>query len=245
MKYAQVMSELEKQGTAQNRKIYARHGAREPMFGVSFANLGKLVKKIKIDHDLAVALWESGNTDARVLATMIVDPARMGSRELDRWARESDYYMLTDYVAQVTGFTRVARKKADTWRARKAEYVARCGWVLSGRLANSDPDLPDSYFEALIKEAEAGIHDAPNRTKEAMNQALILIGGRNKSLRKKVAAAAKRIGTVEVDHGDTSCKTPAIVPYVDKMWAHAEKKGFASPAEQERARNRKGAGCAR
>jgi hypothetical protein len=65
---------------------------------------------------------------------------------------------------------------------------------------------------------------------------LITIGGRNSTLRRAALAAAKRIGKVEVDHGDTDCKTPAAGPYIEKMWAHATAKKFASPAAQERAR---------
>ena len=41
-----------------------------------------------------------------------------------------------------------------------------------------------------------------------MNGALISIGIRNAKLEKLAIAAAKRIGKVEVDHLETSCKTP-------------------------------------
>jgi len=66
-------------GTAQNRKVYARHGVGEDMYGVSYSNLGKLRKSIKRHHALAEQLWATGNHDARVLATMIADPAEMKS----------------------------------------------------------------------------------------------------------------------------------------------------------------------
>ena len=36
-----------------------------------FANLGKLKKRIKIDHNLALELWNSGNVDSMTLATMV------------------------------------------------------------------------------------------------------------------------------------------------------------------------------
>jgi len=35
MSLAEAMCELEKAGSAQTRKSYARHGAKEPMFGVT------------------------------------------------------------------------------------------------------------------------------------------------------------------------------------------------------------------
>src|SRR5437870_3612767 len=86
MTLAEAMRELEKAGSEQTRKTYARHGARGPMFGVSFATLKTLVKRIGVDHDLALALWDTGNFDARNLALKIADPARISSADLDRWA---------------------------------------------------------------------------------------------------------------------------------------------------------------
>ncbi|HBY07660.1 MAG TPA: DNA alkylation repair protein, partial [Chloroflexi bacterium] len=71
MNFDETMQALETMGTAQNRKIYARHGVGENMFGVSVANLKTLKKQIKKDHTLALQLWSSGNHDARYLATMI------------------------------------------------------------------------------------------------------------------------------------------------------------------------------
>ena len=87
MSVADVMRELKKAGSAQTRKTYARHGALEPMFGVSFATLKTLMKRIDVDHELALALWDTRNFDARNLAVKIVDPARMTSADLDRWGR--------------------------------------------------------------------------------------------------------------------------------------------------------------
>ncbi len=58
MNETEVLQELKALGTEQNRKVYRRHGVGENLHGVSFANLGKLKKKIKIDHELAERLWE-------------------------------------------------------------------------------------------------------------------------------------------------------------------------------------------
>src|SRR5688572_342769 len=68
MSLAETMRALEQAGSAQTRKTYARHGAAEPMFGVSFATLKTLVKRIGVDHELALELWHTGNHDGCVLA---------------------------------------------------------------------------------------------------------------------------------------------------------------------------------
>src|SRR3990172_1099061 len=96
MNAAEVLAELNKMGTEQNRKVYARHGVGPNMYGVSYANLGALKKKIKVDHGLALDLWASGNHDARVLATMIADPKQADDELLDGWVRDLDNYVLTD-----------------------------------------------------------------------------------------------------------------------------------------------------
>lgn len=236
MSLAEVMSALEKAGSAQTRKTYARHGAPEPMFGVSFATLKTLLKRIGLDHELAMALWDTGNFDARNLAYKIADPARMSPADLDRWAAAPGARMCTGYVASLAVEGPHGRARAEAWLAAPAAELRGVGWSLVGALAMRDEHLPDAWLAARLAEIEKGIHAAPNAEREAMNAAVISIGCRSAALRKAAAAAAKRIGKVEIDHGDTSCKTPDAGAYLEKTWAHATSKGFDSPAAQERAR---------
>lgn len=83
MNLEQVMHELEQMGSVQTRKTYKRHGFKEPMYGVKIADLKKLVKKIKKDHELALKLYQTGNYDAKYLAHYIIDPKKMTKRILD------------------------------------------------------------------------------------------------------------------------------------------------------------------
>jgi 3-methyladenine DNA glycosylase AlkD len=216
---AEAMAELERLGTEQNRKIYRRHGAGENQFGVSFGSLRALAKRINVDHELAEALWTSGNADARALATMVVDPARLSATDLHRWLEGLDYYVLVDLLAGVAARTEHAGAMAEKWTASSDDHTGQAGWDLVGLLAASDDGLPDAYFEEKLGLIEATIQVAPNRTRHAMNGALIGIGGRNPRLRPQAIAAGKRIGKVEVDHGETGCQTPAAVPYIEKIWA--------------------------
>ncbi len=232
----EVMRELEAAGSAQTRKTYLRHGAKEPMFGVSFATLKVLVKRIGVDHDLARALWDTGNYDARILALKIADPARVEPKELERWAREIHSRSCGAYVAMLAAESPHGAALAREWLASDNDALRAAGWSLSSCLANLDETTPDSYFLDRLAHIERSIHSAPNSERAVMNMAVITIGGRNATLRKAALAAAKRIGMVEVDHGDTACKTPDAVTYIEKMWAHASAKKFESPAAQERAR---------
>lgn len=233
----ETMRALEQAGSAQTRRTYARHGVTGAMFGVSFATLKGLTKRIGVDHELALALWSSGNYDARNLAVKVVDPARMTSADLDRWATEGgDAPMCCSYVGMVAGEGRFAAKKLAQWLAARSVGKRLAAWALVSHLSLRDETRGDEFFAGHLATIEDTLHAAPNRERYAMNSALIAIGCRNAALKKLALAAAKRIGVVEVDHGDTSCTTPDAAASIAKAWAHATAKQFASPAAQERAR---------
>jgi 3-methyladenine DNA glycosylase AlkD len=214
MKHADVMKTLTKLGTAQNRKVYRRHGVRKKMFGVSYANQNVLRKKIGQDHDLACSLWATGNHDAMVLATMIADPERADSRLLEKWVKDLDSYVISDAVAGFVAKTRFAQKKMEQWGRSKGEWIGRTGWLLLAHLAMRETELPDSYYEKQLKTIQKEIHARKNRVRDAMNSALIATGIRNAGLQKSALAAAAKIGRVDVDHGQTGCKTPDAAAYI-------------------------------
>lgn len=237
MTLAEAMRELEKAGSEQTRKTYLRHGASESLFGVSFARLKTLMKRIGVDHELALSLWDTGNFDACNLAVKIVDPARMTSGDLDRWARTtSTVRFCCIYVGMVAAEGSHPAAKADKWLASSNTMERQVAWALLAQMASRDQTTPDAWFSARLAEIERTIHAAPNPERESMNLALIAIGTRNGALRKAATAAAKRIGKVEVDHGDTACKTPDAASYIEKSWAQSTSKGFESPAAHERTR---------
>lgn len=220
----EILAELSVLGTEQNRKTYRRHGVMNEMFGVSYANLEKLRKKIKVDTDLAGKLWATGNHDARILATMIADPARLTDREIENWSKDLSNYVVTDALARLVARSPLARKKMEQWMKSKSEWIGSAGWLLVGVLAMRDDELPDEYFENHLETIERNIHTAKNRVRYAMNGAVIGIGMRNTRLEKKALAAAARIGRVEVDHGETGCKTPDIAVYIRKAAARKKKR---------------------
>src|SRR3954447_10058979 len=105
MTAAEILKELEKSGSEQTRKNYTRHGVTGPMYGVSYAVLGTLTKRIKTDHAVAKQLWDSGVHDARVLALMVADPAAADERLLEQWSRAATNYAMADAVASFAART--------------------------------------------------------------------------------------------------------------------------------------------
>lgn len=239
MGFAEAMSALEAAGSEQTRKTYGRHGITAPMFGVSFATLKTLRKRIGVDHELATALWDTGNYDARNLAAKIADPARMTADELDRWAHETETTRACmPYVAMLAAEGPHAAAKAAQWIGAAAPSERSAGWALLGQLAHGEEPTPDAWFEAQLDAIERTIHTAPNNERDGMIRALIQVGCRNEALRQRALETARRIGRVDIDYGDTACAVPDAVVQIEKAWAHSTAKGFESPAAHERTRER-------
>jgi 3-methyladenine DNA glycosylase AlkD len=212
----EILEELEALGTAQNRKIYKRHGADETVYGVSFANLRKMHKRIKVDHALALKLWETGQLEARLIASMIADPKLTNEALLEAWANDLNSGMVAGEFVDLVSKTSFARAKMEQWSNTEGEWIGRAGWQLLAHLAMKDEGLSDDFFENYLQIIWQEIHTRKNMVRDAMNSALIAIGIRNSNLEKQALAVAANIGKVNVDHGETNCKTPDAAEYIRK-----------------------------
>lgn len=242
---SEVMEQLKAAGTAQNRKSYARHGAAEPMFGVSYAALGKIAKPIRADQSLACELWDTANHDARVLALRIADPEQVTENLARRWVEHVDNYILAEGLGGLCALSARARELSDAWRDQPDEWKPSTGWFIVACTAENPDIWSADALDGLVRQIEAEIAGRPNRVRHEMNGALIAIALRDDGgLRRAVLATARRIGPVEVDHGQTSCKTPEVEPYVKKTLAHraavAERRAARRAAAAERAKRRSG-----
>ena len=231
MTLQEVMKQMKACGTEQNRKTWGRHGVQGEMFGVSFANLYKFQKQIKVDHELAEQLWATGNCDAQVLATLVADPNAMTDKQFEEWAKDLNNNGIAAMYSKLLIRSPLARKKAEKWHKSKDELIASVGWMLLSGLALGDNDLPDEYFDPYLKLIENGIHKQKNRVRYEMNGALITIGLRNDKLEKKAIEVANKIGEVIVDHGDTDCKTPDALEYIARTKAYRNKKRAKAAAK--------------
>lgn len=215
-----VMAELKKLGTEQTKKTLSRHGAREPFFGVKVGDLKTIQKKIKKDHQLALELYATGNSDAMYLAALISDPQAMTKSDLNKWARGAYWYMLSCYtVPWVTSESRFGRELALEWIGSDEEMIATAGWSTYGCLVALKPDeeLDFVELEKLLNRVKTEIGSAKNRVRYAMMHFVIAVGGYVAALTAKAKATAKAIGPVEVDMGDTSCKVPDAFAYIAKI----------------------------
>lgn len=227
MKLGDVMKELEKKGDAQTKKTHVRHGAAEPLFGVKVSELKTILKKTKSDHALALELWDTGNHDAMYLAGLMADAEQVTAKELERWAKTAKATVHREYsVAGVAADSRHGPALARKWIDAKDPHVQSIGWSTYGGVVATRPDseLDKREIEKLIARVEKGIHAADDRVRYFMNAFVIAVGGYVPALRARAVEAARAIGVVEDDMGDTACQVPDAEAYIGKMAARGGKK---------------------
>lgn len=213
----EILSTLKKLGKAQTAAIYRRHGADKNVFGVLTSELAKLQKKIKTDHALALELWKSGNGEARILALLIADPQKVTDAVAERWVKDGPVRFFDSYLAALIARSPIADKTMRAWMKSTDESHREMGYaILAARLRDGSDAVSDEMAAKALATIAKDIHKSPNWARRAMNNALIAIGIYKPLLRKPAMDAAKHIGVVHVDHGETGCKTPDAIPYIEK-----------------------------
>lgn len=220
MTLAEVMAELESLGTEQTRQTWKRHGAIGPIFGVKISDMKVILKKIKNDQKLAMELFKTGNGDAMYLAGLVADGAKMSKKELETWAKSASWRMISEYtVPWVAVENPAGHELALAWIDSKKETIACAGWNTLGGLVAILPDeqLDFAEIQKLMDRVVKEIHKAPNRAKYCMNCYIISVGSYVKPMLAKAKAAGKSLGKVEVDVGDTDCKVPSALDYIQMV----------------------------
>jgi 3-methyladenine DNA glycosylase AlkD len=229
MEVAAALRLLESKGKPATAKIYEKHGVSDRVLGVTYADLGAITKKIGVNHSLALELFASGVHEARVLATHVADPEQSSSSQLGQWLAQAKDYVLVDAVSALAAKTPLALGFARDQVKSKHEWTAAAGWNIFAAAA-LEGRLEESEAKRLVTTIRRDIHRQPNRVRHAMNAALIAIGGSMPSLAELSIVAARAIGKVEVNHGQTGCETPAAAPYIEKMLARRAKESVPAKA---------------
>ncbi len=220
----EVLKELESLQSEQYKKVMLSHGVKEPIYGVKIEYLKKIQKRVKMDYRLALDLYESGIYDARYLAGLIADDAKMTRKDLQRWVEQADSPATGEYtVAWVAAGSPHGRELGLKWIDSRKEVIALAGWAtLSSLVAiKEDADLDLAELKRLLDRVGASIHEQPNRVRGAMNGFVIAVGCYVKALTDHALKTAAKMGPVTVDHGKTACKTPDATEYIKKV----EKRG--------------------
>lgn len=192
---AEVVEQLRASGNPANLPGMARYGMPvEHRLGVSVPVLRKMAKQIGKNHALALQLWRTGIDDARILASMVDDPARVTERQMEQWVRAFNGWDVCDQVCMnLFDKTPYAWSKPGEWAARDEEFVKRAAYALIAVLAWHDQTAPNDRFIEFLPLIRQGAGDDRNYVKKAVNWALRGIGKRNFKLNRAAIAFAREL----------------------------------------------------
>ena len=220
MKLDELMQKLEDLGSEQTKKTFMNHGAKGAFFGVKVGDLKKLVKYVKKDQELALALYNTGNHDAMYLAGLSVNPKLVEKETLQEWVKNANWYMLAEYtVASVAAESNYALELAREWMRSEVEMTSVAGWSTYSNYLSITPDekLDLAEIRTLLKQVKTTIHSEKNRVRYVMNNFVICVGAYVVELYEEAIRVAGVIGKVHVDVGNTACKVPLATDYIKKI----------------------------
>jgi len=162
--------------------------------GVRLPELRKLAKIIRKDHSLALELWDTGLHEARLLASMIDDPALVTEQQINSWTKDFNSWDICDQICgNLFDRTPFAIAKAIEFSASEGEFTKRAGFVLMAEYAVHHKTAPDNTFVKLFPIMEREAWDNRNFVKKAVNWALRQTGKRNDVLKMLAIQTAHNI----------------------------------------------------
>src|SRR5262249_141087 len=163
-------------------------------FGVPMAAMLKLAKRLGRNHELALALWQTGWYEARMGSSMIDEPERVTPAQMDRWCRDFANWGMCDTVCFKL-FDQVphAYRKVEQWSSRNEEFVKRAAFALLASLALHDKRAEDETFARFLPLLEHAARDERNFVKKSVSWALRAIGRRSPKLSAAAVALAQRL----------------------------------------------------
>lgn len=229
---AELVKILQAEEKPASKAVLARHGAKEPFFGISLEWLKKYAKtfkrQAKADKEstelqtLGLELWATGISDARYLAGLILEPAQLTPENLESMVRDADWTLHTEYT--VPGLAAESGRGWElglAWIDSAQESIASAGWATLGSvlLLEHVPQPSRAELESLLGRIERQLEASANRVRYCMNNFVINVGAWSADMTASAKASAAKLGTVKVFMGETACKVPDARAYLEKMEA--------------------------
>jgi hypothetical protein len=217
----QILEELKPLGReSYKRLLFNNYGVKEPCCGVAIGELKKFQKRIKMDYQLALDLYDTGNYDAMYLAGLIADDARMTKKDLQRWVDKAYAGSLPGAtVPWVAAGSPHGREMALKWIESPKNLVAAAGWgtLISLVATKDDAELDLAELKGLLQRVQKTIHQAPDVVRHQMNSFVIAVGAYVKPLTPADIQPGEKIGRVTADLGNNSCQVPFAPDYIQKV----------------------------
>jgi len=210
---AELLAELAALEDPRAREVNEKHGDDH---GVNLGKLRAVAKRLKTQQELAVELWRTGDTAARLLALLICRPQAFGRDELDAMLRESRtpkvHDWLVNYVVKKSPHAQTLRV---AWSADADPVVASAGWALTTERVAKKPEGLD--LAGLLDVIEAEMKDAPDRLQWAMNHCLAQIGIEHAEHRARAIDIGERLGVLRDYPTPPNCTSPFAPVWITEM----------------------------
>lgn len=162
--------------------------------GVYHRDLKGLAKQIGKNNDLALALFDTGIYEGRLLCSKIFNPKEVTNELMEKWVVTFENWEITDsFCMSLFKYSDLAMNKILEWTKRKEEFQKRSGFVIMAAYGfahkNAPNEIFDSFFPIILREA----NDDRIYVKKAVNWALRSIGKRNVDLKNKAIEVANEI----------------------------------------------------
>ncbi|WP_084110920.1 DNA alkylation repair protein [Arthrobacter cupressi] len=207
------MAELAALEDPKAREVNERHGDDH---GVNLGKLRAVAKRLKIQQDLALELWATEDTAARLLALLICRPKAFGRDELDAMLRQARTPKVQDwlvnYVVKKSPHTEELRQ---AWFADPDPVVASAGWALTSERVVKKPEVLD--LPGLLDVIEAQMKDAPERLQWAMNTCLAQIGIEHPGYRDRAIGIGERLEVLKDYPTPPNCTSPFAPVWIKEM----------------------------
>lgn len=191
----EILKTLRQSANPANLEGMSRYGINvEKRLGASIPVLRAAAKKLGKNHQLALDLWATGYSDARILAAMVDEPKMLTAQQMDAWVGDFDSWDVCDQVCMnLFEKTPLAWKKIAQWDKCDEEFVKRAAFALIACIAWHDKIAPDQCFVDVFPTIKDGAMDERNYVKKAVNWALRNIGKRNLNLNKAALLLTEEI----------------------------------------------------
>jgi 3-methyladenine DNA glycosylase AlkD len=213
---ADALAQLHSLGNEKVRAQNGRNGAGDDQFGVRLGDIRTLAAKLKADHQLALALWGTGNVDARLLAILLLKPKKLSRDELDRMVRSARLAQVADWLnAYVVKHHPDTESLRQSWMHDGDSWAARAGWSLTAGRVARDPDGLD--LPALLDRLERELGSAAPEVQWTMNACLAGIGIHFPEHRRRAIAIGETLGIYREYPVSKGCTSPFAPVWIDEM----------------------------
>lgn len=215
---AELMDELRALEDPKIRAINERHGDDH---GVNLTKLRAVAKRVKTNQGLAVELWSTGDSAARLLALLICRPKLYSLDELDAMLRGAGSPKVQDWLINyVVKKSPHAEALRQDWFSDPDPIVASAGWALTSERVVRSPEGLD--LAGLLDQIEAEMVEAPERLQWAMNHCLAQIGIENPALRERAVDIGERLGVLRDYPTAPGCTSPFAPLWIAEMVSRRE-----------------------